>query len=160
MTYPYPPDKNNLQRMPSPLWVKTSEGIYRINGIDMLTPPLKPEDKWVLTIAGEPVFLDTDEAVEIQRILQPCIDVRSANSTKDTEEFDQLASGILLDILEQPSAIEPCLEFFRHKGFEAVLREVGRNQFTLTLTNATNTMRFKHTTVSQCLMQALVAISR
>jgi hypothetical protein len=98
-------------------WIKTTEGVFRFSSIDALTPPENEENAcWVLTVSGEPIFLDIEEAVEIEKLLKPCIDVRGSKVTS-TEQT-------LHDILSQPSAAEPAFEYFKSKGFDAKIVSV------------------------------------
>jgi hypothetical protein len=143
-------------------WLKTSEGIYRFSKIDALTPPDKEGEAWVLTVSGEPVFLDIDEAVNIEKLLKPCVDVRS-DRTRFNIGCGVEANSVLWAILSQPSSVEPCFEYFRVKGWEAKIVSLleknkhGRNTYILYLTKDER-REYAGSSIAECLMQGIAAV--
>ncbi len=142
-------------------WLKTSEGIYRFNRIDALTPPGKEGDHWVLTVSGEPVFLEAEEAVEIEKLLKPCVDVRGERKEDD---LDKNFYDILLAILSQSSSFEPCSEYFKSKGFSSRMAsllspleedEYGFDAYILYLMKDDETRKYAGSSIAECLLKGI-----
>lgn len=120
MSQPPIEDRNTTAVLMNISWIKTTEGIFRFSEIQGLTPPDSKGDDWVLTIANEPIFLEMEEALELEKLLKPCIDIRGSKTCNSLAGEEQ----ILRDILSQPSAVEPVFEYFKSKGFDAKIVSV------------------------------------
>lgn len=123
MSQPPIEDRNTTAVLMNISWIKTTEGIFRFSEIQGLTPPDSKGDDWVLTIGNEPIFLEMEEALELEKLLKPCIDIRGNKACKSSASSDS-EEQILRDILSQPSAVEPVFEYFKSKGFDAKIVSV------------------------------------
>lgn len=162
MSQPPIEDRNTTAVLMNISWIKTTEGIFRFSEIQGLTPPDSKGDDWVLTIANEPIFLEMEEALELEKLLKPCIDIRGnkAKACKSLGSEEQ----ILRDILSQPSAVEPVFEYFKSKGFDAKIVSVfdkvkrsAAHTYVLYLSADGGDPRAEYTALSiaQCLRQGI-----